>query len=196
MAKRKQPSKPLAPPPIAGERVPLGLRVTKETKAKLDQAAQSSGRSQSQEAEFRLEQTFNAENAVFDALDLAYGCHWTGLLMTLAQVGVRTGTRACSLSQRVYEGSEEWMSDPYAYGQVVRAVNFVLEALRPPGAATTPPDTLGLPPTSYLNLGAAFAQTALAAIVKPNEAQAQDSATQSIRKRLADLIPRIRIKSD
>ncbi len=196
MAKRQQWSKQTAPPPIAGERVPLGLRVTKETKAKLDQAAQSSGRSQSQEAEFRLEQTFRSENAVFDALDLAYGCHWTGLLMTLARVGVRTGTRACSLSQHVYESSEEWMSDPYAYDQVIRAINCVLEAIRPPGTTATPPDTLGLPPTSYMNLGAAFAQTELAAVVKPNEVQAQDSVTQAIRKRLADLIPRIRIAAD
>lgn len=45
-----------------GERVPLGLRVTADLKRKLDAAAEASGRSQSQEAEFRLENSFNFLN--------------------------------------------------------------------------------------------------------------------------------------
>ena len=44
-----------------GERVPLGLRVTAELKAKLDEIAESSGRSQSQEVELRLERSFDKE---------------------------------------------------------------------------------------------------------------------------------------
>lgn len=48
--------------PKSGERVPLGLRVTAETKRKLDAAAKKAVRSQSQEAEFRLEQSFNHDD--------------------------------------------------------------------------------------------------------------------------------------
>ena len=44
--------------PKAEGRVSLGLRVTPEAKRKLDHAARKSGRSQSQEAEFRIEQSF------------------------------------------------------------------------------------------------------------------------------------------
>ena len=44
--------------PKAGDRVSLGLRVTAEIKSRLDAAAMISGRSQSQEAELRLEQSF------------------------------------------------------------------------------------------------------------------------------------------
>ena len=44
--------------PKPGERVKLGLRVTAEVKRKLDEMATYNGRSQSQEAEFRLERSF------------------------------------------------------------------------------------------------------------------------------------------
>src|SRR5262245_8525493 len=47
--------------PSLGERVPLGLRVTLDTKARLDAAARYNGRSLSQEAEFRLEQSFDSD---------------------------------------------------------------------------------------------------------------------------------------
>lgn len=49
-------------PPSPGERVSLGLRVTADIKRKLDEAAEQSGRSQSQEAELRLERSFELEH--------------------------------------------------------------------------------------------------------------------------------------
>jgi uncharacterized protein (DUF1778 family) len=45
--------------PFLGERVPLSLRVTPEIKLRLAEAAKRSGRSQSQEAELRLERSFD-----------------------------------------------------------------------------------------------------------------------------------------
>jgi TraY domain len=180
---------------MPGERVPLGLRVTKEAKLKLDQAALASGRSQSQEAELRLEHTFDTEKAAIDALDLAYGRRWTGLLLALAQVGQSAGTRAVFLSQWNAEGCEDWLSDPYAYDQVVRAVNFVLENYRPQGRVTTPPDTIGLPPTSYMNLGPEFARHFLNRIANPEE-HASGNAAQFIYPRLAELGPNVRTEPD
>lgn len=47
-----------------GERVQLSLRVTPEMKRRLDSAAAASGRSQSQEAEFRLERTFRDDEVL------------------------------------------------------------------------------------------------------------------------------------
>jgi hypothetical protein len=44
-----------------GERVMLGLRVSADLKNKLDEASRKSGRSQSQEAEMWLQQTFLME---------------------------------------------------------------------------------------------------------------------------------------
>ena len=56
--KMGRPIKPSRP----GERAALGFRITADTKQKLVSAAEKSGRSQSQEAEFRLEQSFKNEN--------------------------------------------------------------------------------------------------------------------------------------
>lgn len=51
-----------------GERVGLSLRVTPEIKRALDVAAESHGRSLSQECELRLEQTFREESIVSQVL--------------------------------------------------------------------------------------------------------------------------------
>ena len=55
--RRGRPTKP----PVPGERVPLSLRVTAEIKDELEQAAIQSGRSLSQEAELRLQTSFERE---------------------------------------------------------------------------------------------------------------------------------------
>jgi len=57
----------------AGERVPLGLRVTAELKSRLDDAAKRSGRSQSQEAEFRIERSFDRQDLLTEVLTLRFG---------------------------------------------------------------------------------------------------------------------------
>jgi hypothetical protein len=59
--------------PSVGERVKLGLRVTPTMKERLDRAAEESGRSQSQEAEFRLERSFDRTDLLQEVLKLAYG---------------------------------------------------------------------------------------------------------------------------
>ncbi len=52
----------------------LGLRVTAEIKRKLDDAAERSGRSQSQEAELRIDQSFGWER-IFGDMDKARADH-------------------------------------------------------------------------------------------------------------------------
>src|SRR5215510_2758469 len=69
--------------PTVGERVPLGLRVTPDLKRKLDAAAEQSGRSQSQEAELRLEHTFDRQGLLSEVLTLAYGKRAADDLMLL-----------------------------------------------------------------------------------------------------------------
>ena len=44
--------------PSVGERVGLGLRVTPELKERIEQTCKATGRSQSQEVEYRLERSF------------------------------------------------------------------------------------------------------------------------------------------
>lgn len=68
---------------VAGERMSLGLKVTPDIKTRLDRAAQLSGRTQSQEAEMRLEWSFDRENLLSEVLSLAYGKKAAGFLMRL-----------------------------------------------------------------------------------------------------------------
>ena len=56
-----------------GKRMSLGLKVTPQIKARLDNAARETGRTQSQEAELRLERSFDREDLLTDVLALAYG---------------------------------------------------------------------------------------------------------------------------
>jgi hypothetical protein len=170
-----------------GERVPLGLRVTPDLKAKLDQAALASGRSQSQEAELRLEHTFNAAHAVFDALDLAYGRKLTGLLLAIARLAQITGTRGVFLSRADIAGGEDWLSDPYAYDQAVRAIGFLLEAFRPKGKIIAPRDTMGLPEAAYERLGEGFALDLIAALRNSAAKTVSEEVVQPISERLDDM---------
>lgn len=52
--------------PARGERVSLGLKVTADIKRRLDGAARASGRTQSQEAEHRIELSYQYERALGD----------------------------------------------------------------------------------------------------------------------------------
>ena len=56
-------------PATEGERIMLGLRVTADIKRKLEAEASKSGRSLSQEAEIRLQQSFDQERALNYLID-------------------------------------------------------------------------------------------------------------------------------
>ena len=58
MARRGRPLKE----PEPGERVPLSLRISPSAKKKLEAAAELNGRSLSQEAEYRIERSFDRED--------------------------------------------------------------------------------------------------------------------------------------
>ena len=73
---------------VAGERFQLGIRVTPDLKRRLDAAAEAGGRSQSQEAEFRLERSFDHEDLLPEALTLAYGRKLAGMLMAVPRIGI------------------------------------------------------------------------------------------------------------
>jgi hypothetical protein len=180
-----------------GERLPLGLRVTKETKQRLNRASQLSGRSQSQEAEFRLEQSFQATRTLFDALDLAYGRHWTGIVLALAHAAHMTGTRAMAVNHWDFYGAENWVLDPFAYDQAVNAIKAVLEAFRPKGEIKVAPvyDFAHFPAGTYERLGEEFARGILEKIGKPNDGSAEAEVIQAIAERLADLLPATEINS-
>lgn len=83
-AARKKDGAPY-PPRCAGCSISLGLKVTAEIKNKLDEAARLNGRTQSQEAEFRLEQSFGHQGLLAEIMMLTYGPKWGEWFAELAQ---------------------------------------------------------------------------------------------------------------
>jgi hypothetical protein len=118
--------------PTPGARVSLGLKVTDEIKQRLDTAAQASGRTQSQEAEARLERTFRDEDLLPQLLRIAYGSQLTVAVLTLAkalkEAGAHAGVR--TMGGR-FEGAETWFGNPAAYAEARDAAARVLSGLFP-----------------------------------------------------------------
>jgi len=123
---------------IPGTRVSLGLKVTPAIKDRLDQSAMASGRTQSQEAELRLERSFGREDLLPETLALAYGHEAGGLLFAAGMVMTKVGvTAAHELSIRSRSGPRNWLDDPYSYDQAGRALVDFVDRARPPGDPTT-----------------------------------------------------------
>ncbi|MDH6273536.1 hypothetical protein M2311_003626 [Rhizobium leguminosarum] len=102
-----------------GKRVSLGLKVTAAIKSKLDKAAREVGRTQSQEAEVRLERSFE-EEAAFGGPDLK-----RTLYLVAAHFGT-AGQRAAMAAGREDWKEDTWVNDPDCYRSAALAA---MEAL-------------------------------------------------------------------
>jgi hypothetical protein len=127
--KRGRPTKP----PTPGRKSPLGLRVTPEIKDALDSAAQRNSRTQSQEAELRIEATFRAEQQLSQGLELVYGKRIAGLLTLLGHVLRDLGPTASNVATLSAEVDPDWLSNPFAVDQAEKAIGFIFDAIRPEG---------------------------------------------------------------
>ncbi len=124
--------------PTEGKRIPLGLRVTAQIKQRLDDAAAKNGRSQSQEAELRLERSFERQDLLPETLALAFGQEAGGLLMAAGMVMTTVGSDAGrDLSRKTRTEPRNWIDDPYAFDQALRAMIDMLDRARPPGDPAT-----------------------------------------------------------
>ena len=98
-------------PPKPGERVTLGLRVTAELKNRIEGAANEKGRSLSQEAEFRLERSFDREELLPEVLTLAYGKSLANVLIAkrhqLVKLHARDHKHFRELLAKHFDNSEE-----------------------------------------------------------------------------------------
>jgi hypothetical protein len=110
--------------PKQGERVALSLRMTPDLKRKLDAAAEAGGRSQSQEAEFRLERSFEREALLSEVLTLAYSEEVAGILIMLGMVIDDT-------TLVLKQPREKPRSEDQAFQLGIRAAIRVLEAFLP-----------------------------------------------------------------
>ena len=112
--------------PQAGERVHLGIRVTPEMKRRLEEASAGNGRSQSQEAEFRLERSFDRTGLLPEVLTLAFDKETAGIVLMLANVMHVIGMIAGDA-----EKVASWSSGPDTFDHVAKGVVRILDACRP-----------------------------------------------------------------
>jgi hypothetical protein len=127
--KRGRPTKP----PTAGRKSPLGLRVTPEIKDMLDGAAQHNSRTQSQEAELRIEATFRSEQQLSQGLEIVYGRQIAGLLTLIGHVLRDVGPMAGNVAALSVVVDRDWLSSAFAVDQAVKAVNYIFDSIRPNG---------------------------------------------------------------
>jgi predicted transcriptional regulator len=122
--------------PAEGERVQLSFRVTPDLKRRLDEVADQLGRSQSQEAELRLERSFERQDLLTEALSLRYGKEAAGILIMLAEAMEAAGEARMSERKAIlYEigrlASRPWPDDPSALRQGLVAGIVTLALLLP-----------------------------------------------------------------
>jgi len=166
----------------------MSLRVTPATKRGLDAAAAATGRSLSQEAESRLEQSFRNENYLDQAMDLAYGRRLTALLKLLGRVMVDVGPIAAIKKTGRHQDAVDWMSNAYAFDQTVKAVATVLTALRPDGDAAAPSET-----AADNSLGEMMATGALIAIKDRECGGELGDWALPVRERFGEIVDHIRV---
>jgi hypothetical protein len=154
MAKAK-PKSAGRPPRRAGERLSKHrtFRVRGELDGQLAQAAAASGRSVSEEIEYRLERSFADDGSLLGTLNLAYGRELAGLMWVLVETMKDAGKAAGGLATLSAQGSNRWWNNPFAYAQAAEAAKAILTAFRPPGEPLTPD---AFPGISNLGVGTAF----------------------------------------
>lgn len=136
MAKAKI-GRPPKIPSEEGRRVSLGLRVTPTTKLRLDKAAAISGRSQSQEAELRLEHSFAREDRFPKLAGDIYGDTLAGAVLATGKALNLLGKIAhysvhFEKGERVAIEHGRW--NDYGCKVVSQAASLLLEILANPDA--------------------------------------------------------------
>jgi hypothetical protein len=194
MPRTPTPKRYRAKPSPVRKRNLLAVRVRDELKTMLEATAQTYQRSLSEEAERRLEDSITVAETSHRAFDLAFGRDTTALLLVLAKVMKTTGEHAAFAVTHSLDGGSKWLSEPYAYDQVVQAISAVLEMLRPEGEIRAPTmkggpaELAGL----YEYLGVGFARGILAEVAEQGLASG-DEWTAPVRARLGhDLLERLK----
>jgi TraY domain len=123
----KTPGRPGRKPRPAnqGERVSLGLKVTPAIKNQLDAEAKRNGRTQSQEAEARLETSFRNKQVLDEAIDLGFGRISGDLLISVFGEIMNAARKVSSL----LTDYKHWIDDKDTLRATVLIVKSLFDAL-------------------------------------------------------------------
>lgn len=152
-----------------GNRIQIGARVSPRIKAMLDESAQESGRSVSQEAEWRIEATYRSNNLLTDTLCLRYGERLGAILRI---VGDAAAQALRYVPNETPEDVEAWTQSPYAFNQVKLAINEALTHSQPKGEIVVPRARHEMVQQYADQLGALAARRILQDVVDPPEIDA------------------------
>ena len=126
---RKQKIKP-------GDRVSIGFRVTPKMKAKIDAAAEESGRSQAQEIELRLERSFDRQDLAMDFLSARFGPETANMLVILGH-GMKAAGLIANIARMEAPPSAarvpisvNWLDDPEIFDVVASTVAKIFNGFR------------------------------------------------------------------
>jgi hypothetical protein len=157
-------------PDIEAKRGAIGLRVTSELRSTLEKAAAKSGRSMSQEAEFRLEQSFHSEQQLGDAMRVAFGGK------RAAAVFLSLAAAADAIDETL--GGKGWLDDLETFATVRNVWNDLLERLspQPPQNLKSFAEEFGVPFTSMSTVLSEILENKEVARLMPREvAEAKDT---------------------
>lgn len=105
----------------AGKSKVLSTRIRPDLRAALDAASKKSGRSLSQEIEYRLRRTFTDEKEIRDR----FGSRENFYIMRAIDLAIQTVVMR-------EESVAEWLNDPETFDRVCKTIGVVLDAIRPP----------------------------------------------------------------
>ena len=128
MARKGRPTKTAKP----GTKASLGLKVTASLKSRLEEAAAASGRTQSQEAEYRLERSFDRADLMWEMMELAYGREAGALILLMARAMTDAGRMSGYRHSPTGNEGGSWVDDRFAYEQAQKAAATILSKFKPP----------------------------------------------------------------
>lgn len=135
MARRGRPTKKATP----GSKASLGLKVTASLKARIEEAAEISGRTQSQEAEYRLERSFDRQDLTMEVLSSRFGSEAANMLILLG-VGMITTVVLSRIAIAAAQEKEDlaeaevrrdWLDQRDIYDAVASTTAKIFEKYRP-----------------------------------------------------------------
>ena len=170
------------------KRIPLSMRITPQIRERLVAGAEINGRSITQEAEFRLEQSFGQQSLFDEVLDLAYGPRVAAFLRLIGRILTDTGPHAAYKKTGKLETAINWISDAFAFDQAEKAVLLALEAFRPNGDKTPPPQ-----PDEASRLGEMMARGVLIALKDRDCGGEIGEWARPIRERLGEIVEQIKV---
>jgi hypothetical protein len=123
---------------FAGQSAVLSTRIRPDTRRHLEAASKASGRSLSQEIEFRLRRTFIEDERIADA----FGSRANFIMARLIALALESSVNTDALMTD--EPLPDWRNDPVRFDMSMRTVMALLEAYKP---------TKPLPPPSTKLVG-------------------------------------------